>query len=66
LTLSTDHPSYKLTVAEICAELRISKSTFYDWRQKGRGPVCLVLPNRGIRVRRRDFDRWLNSREEAA
>jgi transposase len=25
-----------LTVPEVCIELQISRSTFYDWRQKGR------------------------------
>ena len=27
-----------LTVDQICAELHISRSTFYDWRAKGKGP----------------------------
>jgi hypothetical protein len=31
----------KLTVSELCAELKVSRSTFYDWRQKGRGPRCI-------------------------
>jgi len=25
-------------VAEVCAELRIARSTFYEWRAKGRAP----------------------------
>ncbi len=54
-----------LTVAELCAELGISRSTFYDWRQKGRAPRCLKLPNGDLRIRRADFDRWLNSLEDA-
>lgn len=56
----------KLTVAEVCAELKISRSTFYDWRQKGRAPKCLTLPNGALRVRRSELDRWLDSREDAA
>ncbi|WP_326723034.1 MULTISPECIES: helix-turn-helix domain-containing protein [unclassified Streptomyces] len=42
----------KLTLAEICKDLKISRSTFYDWRAKGRAPRCIKLPNGDIRVRR--------------
>jgi predicted DNA-binding transcriptional regulator AlpA len=56
----------KLTIAEVCAELKISRSTFYDWRAKRRAPRCINLPNGSLRVRRRDLDRWLGSREDAA
>ncbi|MGH3322230.1 MAG: helix-turn-helix transcriptional regulator [Streptosporangiaceae bacterium] len=55
-----------LTIPELCAELQISRSTFYDWRQKGSGPKCVKLPNGGLRVRRADLERWLDSREDAA
>ncbi|MEV0592470.1 helix-turn-helix transcriptional regulator [Nonomuraea cavernae] len=55
-----------LTVAEVCTELQISRSTFYDWRQKGRAPRCIALPNGSLRVRRTDLERWLNAREDAA
>jgi len=56
----------RLTVQEVCAELGISRSTFYEWRAKGRAPRCLKLPNGEIRIRRADFERWLDSLEEAA
>ncbi len=59
-------PDEKLTIAEVCAELKISRSTFYDWRAKRRAPRCITLPNGSLRIRRRDFDRWLGSREDAA
>ena len=55
-----------LSVAEVCAELGISRSTFYDWRAKGKAPHCFRLPNGELRIRRSDFDRWLTSLEEAA
>jgi excisionase family DNA binding protein len=55
-----------LTVAEVCAELEIARSTFADWRAKGTGPRCMKLPNGSIRIRRAELDRWLASREEAA
>jgi excisionase family DNA binding protein len=53
----------KLTVRELCAELKVSRSTFYDWRQKGVGPQCIRRPNGGLRIRRRDLDEWLGARE---
>ncbi len=54
-------PDEKLTLAELCAELKIQRSTFYDWRAKGRAPRCMKLPNGEIRVIRRDLDAWLES-----
>lgn len=56
----------RLTVQDVCAELGISRSTFYEWRAKGRAPRCLKLPNGEIRIRRADFERWLDDLEEAA
>ncbi|MEV4248729.1 helix-turn-helix domain-containing protein [Streptosporangium canum] len=55
-----------LTVAEFCAELEISRSTFYDWRAKHRAPKCITLPNGSLRIRRAEFERWLSSREDIA
>lgn len=50
------NPDEKLTLAEVCAELRIERSTFYDWRAKGRAPRCSKLPNGELRIVRRDLD----------
>jgi excisionase family DNA binding protein len=50
-----------LTVDQLCAELHISRSTFYDWRAKGRAPRCMKLPNGEIRIIRRDLDEWFES-----
>ena len=55
-----------LTLADLCAELQISRSTFYDWRAKGRAPRCLKLPNGDLRIRRTDLDRWLATMEDVA
>ncbi|MEV4380627.1 helix-turn-helix domain-containing protein [Streptosporangium sp. NPDC049644] len=55
-----------LTVTEFCAELDISRSTFYDWRAKRRAPKCITLPNGSLRIRRAEFERWLASREDIA
>jgi len=56
----------RLTVTEVCEDLGVSRSTFYEWRTKGVGPRCIKLPNGEIRVRRVELERWLDSREEAA
>ncbi|WP_078856380.1 AlpA family transcriptional regulator [Streptomyces sp. NBRC 109706] len=55
-----------LTVEQVCSELQVSRSTFYDWRQKRRAPQCLRLPSGALRVRRAELDSWLAGREEVA
>ena len=59
-------PSGMLTIASICAELGISRRTFYEWRAKGRAPRCIRLPNGALRIRRSEYQRWLDAREDAA
>lgn len=56
----------QLTISQVCEELNVSRSTFYDWRSKGKAPRCIKLPNGEIRVRRNELDRWLASCEEHA
>ncbi len=55
-----------LTIPEVTAELKVSRSTFYHWRQTGKAPRCIKLPNGDIRVRRTDLDAWLCGLEDAA
>jgi len=55
-----------MTIADLCAELGISRSTFYEWRTKRKAPRCLKLPNGDLRIRRTDFENWLLSLEESA
>lgn len=55
-----------LTVAEICEDLDINRSTFYDWRAKRTAPPCFKLPNGELRVRRHDYDDWIDTRMEEA
>ncbi|MEU5838363.1 helix-turn-helix domain-containing protein [Streptomyces diacarni] len=59
-------PGEKLTVDEVCGDLGIARSTFYDWRQKGRGPRCIRLPNGSLRIRRNDLENWLSDCEDAS
>jgi predicted DNA-binding transcriptional regulator AlpA len=56
----------RLTIADVCADLGISRSTFYDWRSKGRAPRCIKLPNGDIRISRAEYERWLTTLEEVA
>jgi predicted DNA-binding transcriptional regulator AlpA len=55
-----------LTIHQIIEEIGIPQSTFYRWRQLGKGPKAIKLPNGAVRVRRSEFERWLNALEEAA
>lgn len=48
-----------LTVEEFCAEMKVSKDTFYHWRKVGTAPVCHRLPNGDLRIQRVDRDNWL-------
>jgi len=63
---SAERTGDKLTIAEVCADLHISRRTFYEWRVKGRAPRCIRLPNGGLRIRRSAYQRWLDAREEVA
>ena len=55
-----------LTVNDICAELGVARSTFYDWRASHKAPPCIKLPNGDLRIRRADFDAWLESLRQPA
>jgi predicted DNA-binding transcriptional regulator AlpA len=59
-------PRQHLSIAALCEELEIARSTFYEWRAKKRAPRCIKLPNGEIRIRRIDLETWLDSCEEAA
>ena len=63
---AVERPDDKLTIAEVCADLEISRRTFYEWRAKGRAPKCIRLPNGGLRIRRAEYQRWLAAREDVA
>jgi excisionase family DNA binding protein len=56
----------QLTVDQLCAELQIARSTFYQWRQVGKAPRSVRLPNGAIRIRRDDLDAWMAALEKAA
>ncbi|MEU5861627.1 helix-turn-helix domain-containing protein [Nonomuraea sp. NPDC047529] len=55
-----------LTVPQVLAELGgVSRRTFYRWRELGRAPVCIQLPNLELRIWRSDLTAWLDSRRGA-
>ncbi len=64
--MSTTIMRKHLTIADLCEELGIARSTFYDWRAKGRAPRCIKLPNGDLRIRRTELDRWLAEHEDAS
>lgn len=55
-----------LTVPEVLAELRVAKSTWYQWRQVGKTPRVFKLPNGELRIRRSVLEDWLHSLESEA
>ncbi len=54
-----------LTIAELCEDLGITRSTFYEWRAKRKAPPSIKLPNGEIRIRRTAYETWLSSLEDA-
>ncbi|WP_310961363.1 helix-turn-helix transcriptional regulator [Nocardioides terrisoli] len=54
----------QLSVTDVCSELGIARSTFYDWRAARKAPRCIKLPNGNIRIRRGELERWLEAHEE--
>lgn len=55
-----------LTVAEVLEELQVARSTWFYWRQIGKGPRAIKLPNGELRVRRSALQEWLDDLEGRA
>lgn len=53
-----------LKLADVLAELDMSRAAFYRMRARGQAPRCIKLPNGHLRFRRTEVDRWLDDREE--
>ncbi len=64
ITTRTGKPRQHMTVRDLCEELGVARSTFYDWRAARKAPPCIKLPNGDLRIRRADFERWLESLEQ--
>jgi excisionase family DNA binding protein len=50
-----------LTIEEVLAVLRVSRTTFGRWRRQGSGPTIIRLPGGSVRIRRSALDRWLRA-----
>lgn len=61
---ASSRPSRFVTIPELCADLEITRSTFYDWRAKRKAPRCRKLPNGEIRIDRDVYEAWLATLEE--
>lgn len=60
-------PDELLTVEQVLAELHgVSRRTFYRWRELGKAPHAIKLPNGQIRIWRSEFTTWLASLKEPA
>jgi predicted DNA-binding transcriptional regulator AlpA len=58
-------PDELLTVEQVLDELGgVSRRTFYRWRELGRAPQGLKLPNGEIRIWRSEFSAWLTTLNE--
>jgi excisionase family DNA binding protein len=57
-------PDELLTIEEVIAELRVPRSTFYRWRQKGACPPVMKLPSGAVRIRRTALAEWLRGLED--
>ncbi len=56
-----------LTVAQVLDELGgVSRRTFYRWREIGKAPNGIRLPNGELRIYRSDLEAWLESLRSAA
>ncbi|MER6576594.1 helix-turn-helix domain-containing protein [Nonomuraea sp. NPDC001023] len=56
-----------LTVRQVLAELGgVSRRTFYRWREIGKAPEGIRLPNGELRIYRSDLNAWLESLRSAA
>lgn len=58
--------STHLSIVDVCQELGVARSTFYDWRAAKKAPRCIKLPNGEIRIRRADLELWLTGLEDIA
>lgn len=53
-----------MSVPELLDELDVKRRTWQRWRALGRTPPCHRLPNGELRIKRRDFETWLDSLAE--
>ena len=52
-----------LTIAQVCEEMQVARSTLDLWRRLGTAPQFSRLPNNSLRVSRDELERWLSAQE---
>jgi predicted DNA-binding transcriptional regulator AlpA len=65
-TATAGERSQWLTYKDVLVELSVSRSTLDKWRATGQCPKFLKLPNGEMRLRRADFDAWVNRLQKVA
>jgi predicted DNA-binding transcriptional regulator AlpA len=54
-----------LTVSQVLTVLvDVSRRTFYRWRETGKAPEAIRLPNGELRIWRSDLNAWLDQLRE--
>lgn len=61
---ATDRRDAWLTVPQILEELGVARRTWQRWRALGKTPACTRVPNGSLRIKRCDYERWLESLAE--
>jgi len=52
-----------MTLNQVAAQIHVSRTTLYEWRQRGLLPFVRLGP-RSVRVRKTDLDAFLAARTE--
>ncbi|GAA0949099.1 helix-turn-helix domain-containing protein [Nonomuraea longicatena] len=60
-TTSAERRTTWMSVRDVLTELDIKRRTWQRWRALGRTPECSRLPNGELRIKRCDFDTWMES-----
>ena len=55
------NPTTYLTVADVCALVRLGRSRLYSLAKNGRFPASLRLPSGGVRWREHEVRSWIES-----
>lgn len=55
-----------MTMSDVMADLGVARSTIDKWRACGKGPRFKKLPNGELRLKRSEYEEWLERLPEAA
>ena len=65
-TVTAGERSQWLTYKDVLIELSVSRSTLDKWRSEGNGPTFTRLSNGELRIRRSEFEAWLDQLQKVA